>query len=81
MHLLRLMRSGLELLETGELTVRRPDAGELIAIREGERAYEQVVAEAERLRARIAEESPRSPLPHEVDAEAIDALLFELVTQ
>jgi predicted nucleotidyltransferase len=80
MHLIRLMRSGLELLETGELCVRRPDAAELVAIREGERSYEDVVAEAERLRERMLQVREKSPLPADVDHDRIDALLFELVT-
>jgi predicted nucleotidyltransferase len=81
MHLIRLMRSGLELLDSGDLHVRRSDAAELAAIRDGERSYEDVVAEAERLRARMQEVRAASPLPADVDHERIDALLFALVME
>jgi uncharacterized protein len=78
-HLVRLMRTGLELLERGELRVRRPDAAELGAIRDGALRYEEVVAEAERLRTRMQHAAARSALPLDVDHEALDALLFELI--
>jgi uncharacterized protein len=78
-HLVRLMRTGLELLEQGELRVRRPDAAELVAIRDGAFTYEEVVAEAERLRTHMQDAAARSALPADVDHDALDALLFELV--
>lgn len=47
MHLVRLLRMGAEALETGKLNVRRPDAAELLSIRNGAWTYEQVVEYAE----------------------------------
>lgn len=47
MHLVRLLRMGAEALETGKLNVRRPDAEELLAIRNGAWTYEEVVGYAE----------------------------------
>lgn len=47
MHLVRLLRMGAEALETGVLNVRRPDAEELLSIRNGAWTYEQVVEYAE----------------------------------
>ena len=79
MHLVRLMRTGLELVESGVLRVRRPDAAELVAIRDGALSYDQVVAEAERLEARMQVALEASPLPSEVDHAALDALLLELI--
>jgi hypothetical protein len=79
MHLVRLMRTGLELLQSGELRVRRPDAEELVAIREGAFSYDQLVAEAERLEQRTHEAAERSPLPADVDHAALDALLLQLI--
>lgn len=46
-HLVRLLRMGAEALETGKLVVRRPDAAELLAIRNGAWTYEEVVEYAE----------------------------------
>lgn len=49
MHLVRLLRMGAEVLETGELHVLRPDAQELLDIRAGVWSYERVVEYAEYL--------------------------------
>lgn len=80
MHLVRLMRTGLELLETGELSVRRDDAEELVAIRDGKLTYEELVEQAERLAALMRGAAERSKLPGDVDHEAVDALLYDLST-
>lgn len=79
MHLVRLMRMGLELLTTGELHVRREDAAELLAIRDGALDYEQLTAHAESLRERMEQAVTTSPLPTTVDLQFIDALAVELV--
>lgn len=47
MHLVRLLRMGAEALRDGKLLVRRPDAEELLAIRNGAWTYEQIVEYAE----------------------------------
>jgi predicted nucleotidyltransferase len=80
MHLVRLMRMGLEVLETGDLLVRRSDAGELRAIREGALSFDRLLAEARDLGERMAQTAPTSGLPLDVDRGAIDALAFELMT-
>lgn len=79
MHLIRLLRMGVEIVRDGELRVRRPDADELLAIRDGALAYEDLIAEAEDLEAQMREALPNSPLPDHVDEERLDALLFELL--
>jgi predicted nucleotidyltransferase len=56
MHLVRLLRMGAEALETGILHVRRPDAAELLAIRNGSWSYEDIVEYAERMDKRVREE-------------------------
>ena len=43
MHLVRLLRMGQEIMETGQVIVRRPDAEELLGIRNGTHAYEDIV--------------------------------------
>lgn len=43
MHLVRLLRMGVEALRDGQIIVKRPDAEELLAIREGAWTYEEVV--------------------------------------
>jgi hypothetical protein len=47
MHLVRLMRMGVEILTTGEVLVKRPDAEELLAIRNGAWSYDQIIEYAE----------------------------------
>lgn len=47
MHLVRLLRMGHEILTTGNLIVKRPDAKELLAIRAGEWKYEDVLKYAD----------------------------------
>lgn len=80
MHLVRLMRTGLELLTTGELSVRRRDADELVLVRDGKLAYEEVVVMAEQLAARMRDAAEHSTLPANVEPGPIDELVYELCT-
>jgi hypothetical protein len=43
MHLVRLLRMGVEALRDGEIIVKRPDADELLAIRAGSWTYDEIV--------------------------------------
>src|SRR5574343_74283 len=47
MHLIRLMRMGEEILKTGKVNVLRPDAQELLDIRNGKWSYQELVQYAE----------------------------------
>ncbi|MBL8900236.1 MAG: nucleotidyltransferase domain-containing protein [Planctomycetes bacterium] len=78
-HLVRLMRMGLELLQHGELHVRRADAEELRAIRDGALSYDELLAQAAALEARVAEAARETVLPAEVDRGAVEELWWELV--
>ena len=49
MHLVRLLRMGKEILETGEVLVKRPDAEELLAICDGSMTYEEIVEYAQEM--------------------------------
>lgn len=80
-HLIRLMRMGLEVLATGELRVRRPDAAELLAIRDGALSHEALMAEAEDLEAQMRAALATSPLPAEVDRAGIEALTVSLLLE
>jgi len=53
MHLVRLLRAGYEILTTGDLLVKRPDAAELLDIRAGKWTYEEVVSYADEMVAKI----------------------------
>ncbi len=78
-HLVRLMRTGLEVVESGKLLVRRADAEELMRIREGAWPYEKLVEESERLETRMKKAASESKLPGEVDHEWVDRFAFEMI--
>lgn len=78
MHLVRLMRTGLEVLETADLRVRRPDSEELASIREGALSYDQLLALSTELQARMEAATANSPLPADVDPSFVDSLLMEI---
>lgn len=73
LHLIRLMRMCKEILTTGEVLVKRPDAEELLRIRAGDMSYDALVEEAETLEAECAalyETStvlPKTPDLHKLD--------------
>ncbi len=78
MHLLRLLRMGIEVLETGEVQVYRPDREWLAAVRGGLLSYEELLETAAACEARLQEAYERSALPAEPDEEAAGALVVEL---
>jgi hypothetical protein len=78
-HLIRLLRMGIEFLETGQLQVfRTSDAEELKRIKRGGWTLDQVKAQAEALFGRIDEARARSPLPPRPDEAAANELLMEV---
>lgn len=78
-HLIRLMRMGLEVLRTGDLQVRRPDADDLIAIRDGALTYDELLVMAAALQLEMEAASDESTLPPDVDREHVDRIAFELM--
>jgi hypothetical protein len=79
MHLVRLMRMCRELLEEGELRVRRPDAEELLSIRRGTWSYDRLMQWAREQEAALDSLYKTSKLPSSPDRAAIDALCVRLV--
>ncbi|MDZ8053688.1 MAG: DNA polymerase beta superfamily protein [Aulosira sp. ZfuVER01] len=82
MHCIRLLRSGLEILQQGEITVDRRiagDAEDLRAILQGAYSYDQVMKMAEELVAKMETAYEQSTLPHKPDLEQINELSMELV--
>jgi predicted nucleotidyltransferase len=80
MHLIRLLRMGVEILASGDLVVRRDDAEELLAIRAGRLGYDELLEQADALERAMHEALRTTTLPAEVDEAALDRLLFELIT-
>src|SRR5574341_874208 len=78
-HLIRLLRMGIEFLETGQLQVfRTSDAEELRRIKQGGWTLDQVKEQAEQLFGRIEDARARSPLPAHPDEPAANRLLMEI---
>lgn len=78
MHLIRLLRSGVEILETGVVPVRRKDAQELLDIRNGKYTYEELVDHAKVLEDKIKEAYKSSDLPKKVDINLVKEVTFEM---
>jgi predicted nucleotidyltransferase len=79
MHLLRLLRLGREILETGRLAVRRPDAEELKEIRVGLWSYDRLMAAAKAAECELQRARAASTLPDAPDMLAIDQLCVSIV--
>lgn len=80
-HLVRLLRMCREILETGKVIVKRPDAEELLAIRNGSMPYEDLVAWAEAEDKAMDEVYKASKLPHSPDRHQLDSLCMEIVNE
>lgn len=80
-HLVRLMRCGEEIIRFGKVQVKRPDAEELLAIRNGAWTYDELVDWAEKKDKEIQEfyDSGKSPLPKRVDVEKLNSLCISIV--
>lgn len=82
-HCIRLLRTGNEILLTGELNVDRTniDARQLLEIRQGKVPYDIVTALADNLFAELENSYKHSKLPHSADHNAIEELTINLVEQ
>jgi hypothetical protein len=82
MHLVRLLRSGYEILTTGDLMVRRPDAQELLSIRAGKWSYDQVVSYADEMVAKIDSIPPEQfKVPATPDLETISKTIVDMTSE
>lgn len=79
MHLIRLLRMGVEIVDAGTLRVRRPDAVELGALRDGAWPFDDVVEHAEALLDQLRAAARTSELPARVDPDWLDALSLSLI--
>jgi predicted nucleotidyltransferase len=78
-HLIRLLRTGLEILSGEGLKVRRDDAADLMAIRNGLFSYDELMEESETLQTAIDEAYKTSPLPKSPPFDEIDAVLYGIL--
>jgi len=79
MHLIRLMRMCREILEGKGVLVKRPDAEELLAIRNGLWTYDQLLEWADRQDAELEALYKTSKLPNSPPVMELDKLLVETV--
>jgi predicted nucleotidyltransferase len=78
MHLLRLMRMCAEILAGDGVKTRRPDAAELVEIRNGSKSYDELLEEAESLEAKCNELFETSTLPEAPDPKKLNDLCVYL---
>lgn len=76
MHLIRLLRMGVEIIRDGIVLTYRPDREELMEIRNGLWCYEKLIAYAESMDAELQQLYETSQLPHAPDTERIDKWLI-----
>ncbi len=79
MHLVRLLRMAHEILDGKGLIVKRPDAEELLAIRNGAWTYELLEAYAEAMDAGLGAIAGGSKLPEAPDRARIDEILVDII--
>ncbi len=78
MHTFRLLDMAVEILERGEIVVRRPNRSELLSIRNGDWTYDELIEKANQKMERVENAYEKSMLPDEPDFEEIEKLLVDL---
>jgi hypothetical protein len=79
MHLVRLMRMGKEIMETGKVLVFRPDREELLEIRNGSWDYDQLDEYAQTMESEIIKICNTSTLPKEPNRNLLNKLCMEMI--
>ena len=79
MHLVRLLRMGKEILSGVGVLVQRPDREELLAIRNGNRSYEDLIEEVEKLNKDMDVLYISSQLPHKPNSKKIEDLCCKIL--
>ena len=77
MHCIRLVRMATEIAEQKKVIVKRPDAAELMLIRNGEMEYEALLQEAETKIKLLDELYANSDLPNTIDKDFVNELLID----
>ena len=79
MHTVRLLRTAKEVLETGEIKVRRADAAELLAIRNGEWSYQELMEYVNTMDTEIRGSCyTKSDLPYKPDLRIATSVLMNV---
>lgn len=82
MHLFRLLNQCVEILTTGQVIIKRPDAELLLSIRNGAWTYEQLIKFAEDKEKEIEDiyRNKKYVVPDQPDREALDSLYISLAS-
>lgn len=81
MHLIRLLKMSKEILDTGEVLVKRPDAQELLEIRAGKLSYEELLEWVDNQEKLIEFSFKNSSLPHSPNMPILDELFQNIIEQ
>ncbi|KKM66569.1 hypothetical protein LCGC14_1479910 [marine sediment metagenome] len=81
MHLVRLMRMGMEILETGKVHVFRPDREELKAIRNGAWTYSQITEYADSCEKKLESLYKTTKLRKQPDRKFLDELCVDIIEE
>lgn len=79
MHMVRLLRTGIEVLRDGKLLVRRSDAEELLEIRNGKYTLEEMLEYGEELLVEIKKAESECQLPSKPDYSFVNQTMIEIV--
>lgn len=80
MHLIRLLRTGKDILEHGVVPVKREDAKFLLSIRSGEFTYEEILKQSSSLIEEIEVLYKKTSLPPKCDIDKLKAITMEIYT-
>ena len=78
MHLIRLLKSGVDILEKGIVPVKRDDAAYLLDIRGGKYTYEEITKESEKLSEKVRSLSEKTNLPEKPNYDLAKEIMIEI---
>lgn len=78
MHTLRLLQVAEEILRDGKLNVKRPNREELLSVKRGEKDYDLLLAEADRLVENVQKYAQTSTLQDKPDMEKVERVLVDI---
>ena len=82
MHLVRLFRMGVEALRDGEIIIKRPDADELLEIRNGAWTYDELIDYSEKMNNEVQQIwYKKTDLPKKPNIELAAQILMEVQDQ
>lgn len=78
-HLIRLLRMGKEILETGKVNVMREDREEILEIKNGAWSYQKLVDYADQVEKEVEEAYKLSKLPNQPNIHLLDELCVSII--